>query len=559
MLYTSLLSSSPFRRSPEDQAVLEAAYKRDPKPDRAARLDIVSQVALGEKEVQVSPSSLSPSCVTININDLFQIWFQNRRQSSRRKARPLLPHEIAQYQLGRSSFGSTDGSEPRSSLDASGIEVFRQTDTEGLSEREKKAKVEERTTESQIPTPAPPVDTVGDRARAVLQEAEERVAYEPPTSSFPPPSGSQDMGYLSNRRSGSFFRSSQGEPPTEPPYVTSTPPSAASRSLKRVSSVHLAMDSEGKAVVSTKDGTDPSPPRAPQLPPSAFGLSTSSQGTVSSFRQSLGSDAGPSHHKKLRRSTSGRSRDSRTWEFWCDKDARLEAEKAESQPQSRDSAADAIGLMRSNSGRRSILGSGQHHRRGSQRQLAGPKRARLSTDRAPLLPRSSTWQPPATTTTITSNAPLNKPKPKPKLKYTGSQVSVYIPGNDSDKENWSPERPRQYAPTYNHAHPPPPQPALGQNRNATNTSATPRMSSMRSTLCTGSPSTSKARRHRAADGGGENDAGVLEEDEDSEIAAFMGGSRTGARGVKRASHSSSQEEDLDCVQGLLSLREGLWR
>jgi len=39
--------------SVEDQDVLEAAYKRDPKPDKAARLEIVKLVALGEKEVQV--------------------------------------------------------------------------------------------------------------------------------------------------------------------------------------------------------------------------------------------------------------------------------------------------------------------------------------------------------------------------------------------------------------------------------------------------------------------------------------------------------------------------
>jgi len=38
----------------EDQSVLEDAYKRDPKPDKAARLEIVRMVNLGEKEVQVS-------------------------------------------------------------------------------------------------------------------------------------------------------------------------------------------------------------------------------------------------------------------------------------------------------------------------------------------------------------------------------------------------------------------------------------------------------------------------------------------------------------------------
>lgn len=41
------------RTSPEDQAVLEAYYARDPKPDKAARLDLMKQVSMGEKEVQV--------------------------------------------------------------------------------------------------------------------------------------------------------------------------------------------------------------------------------------------------------------------------------------------------------------------------------------------------------------------------------------------------------------------------------------------------------------------------------------------------------------------------
>jgi len=44
---------SDKRASTEDQAILEEAYKRDPKPDKAARQELVKQVALGEKEVQV--------------------------------------------------------------------------------------------------------------------------------------------------------------------------------------------------------------------------------------------------------------------------------------------------------------------------------------------------------------------------------------------------------------------------------------------------------------------------------------------------------------------------
>jgi hypothetical protein len=43
--------------SAEDQATLEAEYKRNSKPDKLARLEIAKKVALGEKEVQVGISS----------------------------------------------------------------------------------------------------------------------------------------------------------------------------------------------------------------------------------------------------------------------------------------------------------------------------------------------------------------------------------------------------------------------------------------------------------------------------------------------------------------------
>ena len=42
------------RTSPKDSATLEAEYKLNPKPNKAARADIVEKVELNEKEVQVS-------------------------------------------------------------------------------------------------------------------------------------------------------------------------------------------------------------------------------------------------------------------------------------------------------------------------------------------------------------------------------------------------------------------------------------------------------------------------------------------------------------------------
>ncbi|KAJ2898807.1 uncharacterized protein MKZ38_003627 [Zalerion maritima] len=70
--------------STQDKAILEAAYQTDTKPDKQARLDIVSRVSMNEKEVQ--------------------IWFQNRRQNDRRKTRPLSIHEVESLRY-RSSGG----------------------------------------------------------------------------------------------------------------------------------------------------------------------------------------------------------------------------------------------------------------------------------------------------------------------------------------------------------------------------------------------------------------------------------------------------------------------
>lgn len=42
-----------FSSRAKDKSILEAAYLANPKPDKTARLDIVSRVSLNEKEVQV--------------------------------------------------------------------------------------------------------------------------------------------------------------------------------------------------------------------------------------------------------------------------------------------------------------------------------------------------------------------------------------------------------------------------------------------------------------------------------------------------------------------------
>ena len=45
---------SVLQCSAQDKTILEDAYNMNPKPDKAARLNIVNRVTLNEKEVQVS-------------------------------------------------------------------------------------------------------------------------------------------------------------------------------------------------------------------------------------------------------------------------------------------------------------------------------------------------------------------------------------------------------------------------------------------------------------------------------------------------------------------------
>jgi hypothetical protein len=48
------IANTIYHPSPKDQAILEAEYKQNPKPNKAARDVIMEKVDLNEKELQVS-------------------------------------------------------------------------------------------------------------------------------------------------------------------------------------------------------------------------------------------------------------------------------------------------------------------------------------------------------------------------------------------------------------------------------------------------------------------------------------------------------------------------
>ncbi|KAK8164797.1 hypothetical protein BKA80DRAFT_308991 [Phyllosticta citrichinensis] len=580
------------RTSPEDQKILETEYQKNSKPDRNERLDIVRRVALGEKEVQV--------------------WFQNRRQKDNRRSRPLEPHEIQAHlqSLSRESdvddaFSSSPGNTADNKEGTSPQEeaVGKPEERDASVQRESNAATPSQPPsqqpESVIKRDVPPVPQTDD-VQPNVATAEPRV-NQPPTavptadmgSSQPIPSSqessSKPIGYLANRRSQSFAKT-YDETSNERPYIAPAPENQTpARTLRKSSSfVRLSMTEDGMArVVSSEDS--PSPPRSQPTPATFDGERGGLRRSFSAagLNEKFQATASPS----LPWSTSGRSRDSRAWEFWCDSDARNSLTVKANQEGS-GSAADAIGLIRStsrsslktNPGKRGAQlishtpGMGKRQRvdeRGTHRtplSRATSSLGRLQGGKAVNSARSSVQR----SQTSRSHAPTGK-----------DGDGFEIPQTESDKENWEPgalgagqrrstkptmEGSGGGAPTLSSSRRRVP---LGENTNIITSSGgvgsfeafMDRPKSLK-----GSPSVSQRRPLGASSARSnvnrQGASSTTNPEDDDELRAFMGGgasSTTAAAVPGPGSHSQSQRtgvssgEELGCVQGLLKLSQGNWR
>ncbi|KXL47968.1 hypothetical protein M433DRAFT_7376 [Acidomyces richmondensis BFW] len=505
------------RTSPEDQAILEAAYRRDPKPEKAARLALVEQVTLGEKEVQ--------------------IWFQNRRQSSRRKTRPLLPHEIAQYQMARLS-EAPQQSETGASLDESSdpnqnLEIRQETNDQSQSFHPRTSQIQSsgencvssaKSLASQdsadLESGCLSTDTRSNCDPSVHNtdaSCGQRVGDDPviPASIGGVPDVSCSQIESWNPQQSQDIQSGLQIANMSQPELNAK----SSRKPKKTGSfVRLSMSCNGNASVITKDGSSPSPPRAH----SAWVLPTNGSNSITPGTVVDNQMGVTTPNRYLHRSLSGRSRDSRAWEFWCDKYTRTELEEKAEKDLS-GSAASAIGLMRSASERR-VLGSLPAKRNSIlSRPTLNSKRLKLH-DKPPQFQASQ-----SSLGKLQGTVSIEDPtKTGLVVKQHGSATSVCIPGNDSDKENWSPSSDDRAN------NDPQAQATLAGNLN------TPGGSRAREIASSGEESRSKKQ---LIDG--------VDFETDVEVEAFM---RSG-----RKSTSMSSEEDLDCVQGLLSLSQGNWR
>ncbi|KAM3418620.1 hypothetical protein BST61_g4597 [Cercospora zeina] len=459
-------------------------------------LTSLPQVALTEKEVQASIIN------SLHAYDHDLILLTDLVSKPQAKL-PLLPHEIAQYHMSKST-GLGLGHEDIDDTSVADANVPRFGD-------------DLETEETDARTTGHPGRPCHVPDAGVIQESTtprnsppstQHVASRPPlprtasASSLISMTMPTQIGYLANRRSASSLHRSFSENVTGHPVTDD----GSARAPKRPRAIRLSMDSEGNAIVTTKDTSSPSPPRPQQsiLLPEPTSISSPAQWTP------MGG---------AKRTMNGRSRDSRSWEFWCDKDARSELENV-AEKDSHGSAAGAIGLLRSASGR-SVLGPlnakrnapADSHGNSAKRSKLGHKRSSLQ--------RSHT----------SSGRLQAKPGHThlpPKFKHSGSATTKRRNGGDSDKENWSPAINFGSDPASDDS-----------NHCYLATLSAPRQSGIRQTL---SPNM-KARTLRG---------GVKDPEADPELSSFM------AKG-RESGEAATADADLDCIQGLLRLSQGSWR
>lgn len=497
---------------------------------------------------------------------------------TRRKSRPLLPHEIISNFYSRqnlpniapsSSFSTESSSQTQ---DASGQNSDYSSQTTVNNHDTPIPHEEMAKTIAACPHPSLVTESVIQRGQVEGNEEnralgskelsdgsimpnissqkprEHRTGLTRSLSHIVPPKNGR--GYVANRRRASFMIHDEGSATarvsdleTHVQNDSDDGTLGLSRPLKRASSlVKLSLSLDGKAEVKTRTGGTPSPPRSQPLPliKTSSRQSLGLQRSYSALEPSTGKvsqEASPP--SQLQRPMAGRSRDARTWEFYCDSDTR-NALTEQAQLEETGSATAAISLIRSCSDNRKLMTSNANKRNAHTPKMESSKRMKADDQKSkPKLARASsslarlqTTNPSVQRQTLVK-ASHQKTKPK-----TASQTSTQQNGDsDSDKENWEPgtqtTNPRRRRPK-----------TQAVSRILGESLGIPSQSTSLEALM--QRENSKPRQP-SSKGSSSRDKENSENEVDDEVAAFMG--ETVPREV----------DDLDCVQNLLSLSQAAWQ
>ena len=361
-------------------------------------------------------------------------------------------------------------------------------------------------------------------------------------------------GYLANRRSSSFVIHDETKNGLPPSSLTSSIPltgqtkgasdaSGSAQTLKRTAShVRLSMSLDGKAEVTTRTGNTPSPPRSQPVPTIINPVPRSKAGVQRSYSALERGDKSISDvvsEPYTRRSMTGRSRDARTWEFYCDSDAR-NALTEQAEREERGSATAAIGLIRSCSNNIKVTTPNPNKRNAHSQKPEPTKRLKADFQGTgkPKLARATSSV--ARLQTTNSNGQTQKTMNVGEKKSKGAFQSAIWQEyeGDSDKENWEPgtqsSNPRRRRPGRPHH----------AARILEESFHAPSQASSLDAMMNREGTTSRRSITKSSSSEEKENSGP---EVDDEIVAFM--SETGPREV----------EDLDCVQNLLSLSQAAWQ
>lgn len=564
--------------SPEDQLILEAAFQQNSKPDKAERTELLTKVSLGEKELSVrapntqvplSDSLLSGTCASSLADFPFQIWFQNRRQVSRRRSRPLTSDDVRTQQPPSSSSFSLEASSQDVILSQGSTPEIIQDISETLPGRHS-VQVESSVTSSlddvpndvpsstcditvAMPNPSiPQSNNLGPNGLPALSTLTSTSGGPIPLISKPPKA--------SKKTRETFFTlydESQAD-------IQSVAPSLPAPTTRPNPKPRLATSLDGSVRIMTGNSPTPSPPRPRD---SLFTRQPRASGPLQRSQSAI---VTPTFPVPRPAASIGRSRDSRTWEFYCDPNARDELTKQAEREQS-GSAVGAIGLIRScskgslSAGTRptnpqkrnatvSKPDSGKRLKADTSIKTSKPKLSRTSSSFARLQNSTSL---PRTSKSNKPGRPISADSSDKPLQYMKPTDTDLLDGNESDKENWAPGT--QISVT----------PRRGRHRQSNTSRAKiltenqhlPSLSSSLDVLLSRESSGNGRHPRRGAkmgtrviemEGGQENEV----DQSGDEIRGFM--ANGGGSGENVIVGGDGDEEDLDCVEGLLRLSRGDW-